>query len=300
MKCMKQRNIYEHRLKIGRTNHNQYVKDLADLDEKLVTTYKSKDEQDQHPYTATEKLYNALMDNVSYRKGGHGPKAIIGKDSKYLYRITSLNTIIRNNDHYNINSKYFDEILEPHLLYMKLVRSGKSNKWVPFTDICNNFYNGHRGFTWWTQQEITPITASNIISLAHKLGICNDWLCDHSLLLKCDLDKIDRNSISVPTAIDAYDQIIFKTLDFSIGQEHGETINLADITSKGLKEFTIKQIAAEAVQFHLVKLQTQTELNRSFPNTNLASLEEGCLLDKLLSFYDYESNLNANKTSCAL
>ena len=79
--------------------------------------------------------------------------------------------------------------------------------WLPLSECVVGVLPGKRNCTWWTP---ATLNADPVLPSAHKIGMPNDWVKLHSLLLRIRRDVVLPSFTgNIPTPIDGFDSCVF-------------------------------------------------------------------------------------------
>src|ERR1044071_5584899 len=200
-----------------------------------------------HPYVGTEPLQQALMRKPCFAEGAKG-RAAAARTDGFLYRLCAPPKVVkytdwlfwpRNYRHSGSDEKALFEWLHQHHQAVQ--------DWIPLAKFARGILSAPRKFTWWTTEEMTP---ANLVDSAHRLGIPNEGIPTHALILRFPIGDLDLDRLRVPSVVDAFDSPIFHpTLD----DEHppaGRTIDLRNgKPGLGCEEYVLGPVPVEKISF---------------------------------------------------
>lgn len=131
-----------------------------------------------------------------------------------------------------------------HQIYTK-----SKGGWIRLSKLAAGTYTcSPRHFSWWTSFPLYQ----DVISSAHRIGMTNDWIAEHCVVLRCPIDYINRNNLAfVPSVIDAFMQMIFHPTRDTVCPPYGITIDLSlyPVTlTPGIDEVVLRQLPVEEIE----------------------------------------------------
>lgn len=195
-----------------------------------------------HPYALADDQLAHLQASVSalghVAAGREFPNA-----TQSVLRISGvavLRRILRWNygalaDNTRINAYSSDAAIYEALL----ARSLAEGDWLSLDRFAKGFVKNRRGFSWWTTWDglqRQPFEGSR------RLGLVDDWIPEHALLLRCDI-----RDLRVPSCVDGFDGPIFEASPESAS--HGRTIDLNGSAQPmpGEPEFVLPPISSDRI-----------------------------------------------------
>lgn len=235
-----------------------------------LTTSLNRSGQD-HPYDNCAALY--------HEPAYYLPSAGLPADTRSLafaYRLTSITAVIRNSEA-RIPYRIDTVVNNSRAITEDYKRTGA---WLPLSNYTAGHLTARRAFHWWTPLDIST---EPVITNAHCLGIPNDLIVPHSIILRLRFQS-NRDHIiaSVPTAVHGFDSIIFLSSRCSDRPQMGRTINLHNPFRlvPGIAEFVVGPVPIEALECKPVFIGDAPR--DAFP----VRLKE--LIDPLLTYYKEE------------
>jgi hypothetical protein len=274
----------------------QRQSELAEDFAKLIALL---EEKQKSPFDTIElECFESLAECCkSFKEGGHwqcGDPC----NNRYFYRIETvesffykhkqyLHTDYENSDHILLNVPENSQGETWQAVYERIFQTlctHYNNKpgWQSLERLVSRYY-GHRGFTWWTNdfkfEEVgkfperfsgTDLSVEHrwVLEFAFQVGIASDWLSDYLLFLRLDSTKMDENNIKIPSIIDALLQPIFSPQQFYQHSRWGKAFHLKDPIHPQYREYVIKQVPVEAVEYIPVRIDTKS-LNDINPKARL-------------------------------
>jgi hypothetical protein len=152
-----------------------------------------------------------------YPNNVFGAPARVPDKEKYLYRICNMMDVVKG-------TGWLDP-KEGSIPNWNQVYSKGKGDWVALSRLARGSYLCEpRHFSWWT----TFPLFEDVIGGAHQIGMTNDWVAEHSVVLRCPVEYVKSSgSAYVPSVIDAYTQMIFHPTKSASSPAHGVTVNLS-------------------------------------------------------------------------
>jgi hypothetical protein len=233
--------IYNLRLEAGQKQQPRHASALRGLDLILKRT------GTEHPYGEFNRELNAkLVNKTSYVGGSRGYlRTLHGED--FIYRLSGIKELAEDK---TIEWTSHIKADQPASELFRLVRDDfrRVKDWIPLSRYAQGRLTGYRNITFWTTHQIQP---ERIIDDAHLIGITNNWLRQWSVIIRCKVaDLTKNNNTRVPTALDAYTELIFHPTKDKDSPSSGITIKLNSdlLLTQGTKEFVLGHVEAEKIQ----------------------------------------------------
>lgn len=229
-----------------------------------------------NPYLLGRGIENRILKDPVFSSGTKGIE-VEPNGIDYIYRLTAVNSVVndpriqwRNRLQKN---KSDDKIWESLNLEQK-----RQQDWLALTLFAKGSLGGFRNFTWWTNHVIDEI---EVVESAHRMGIPNDYIAKHALILRCNVSSYTSAlSICSPTTLDGFFSLIFLAEYEDECHSGGTTIALSDSSEfdDGVTEYVLPPIPARCVDFIPVEIDS---FIRAKSPVNLSHE----FLNRLLRFY---------------
>jgi hypothetical protein len=192
-----------------------------------------------HPYDLWDERNKKIHDGIrnhsglsTFQRGAQGPKAVYLADDIYIYRFSSFRRMFVSghgtwSSARMIGSREADQF--DYLQFQSSIRLQRhEDPWLRLAEYADGHYSTKRSFTFWTDylEEVDEIRDDPelVRSQAYQLGIPSDRMSQEMVCLRCKKEGL-RESIHIPTAVDAFDQSVFFPVDCT-KSAFGQTINL--------------------------------------------------------------------------
>ena len=209
-------NIYSLRETVAQRRQQKHSTHLSSL-ENILTSVLKKD----HPYKLTYQQKLEFCSIPGYQTDAFGAQAVVPSQS-FLYRMCTIETLILNTEW--ITPEAFRLSDEDEWSQINQ-RQDELGDWVPLREFAGGQYKlAPRIFSWWTSMPLHE----DVVFGAHRIGIVNDWVGEHTLILRCPVDYITNNDLAfVPSVIDAYTHPVFHPTNDGGKPVYGITIDLS-------------------------------------------------------------------------
>ena len=130
----------------------------------------------------------------------------------------------------------------------------RTGAWLHLGDYSARHLRGPRGVTWWTEREIAR---DRVVSTAHQIGLPNDFIYPHTVILRGEAGNLNLIPFKVPTVLDGFTFEIFcPTDETSVTPGHGVSINLESPTvlGPGWPEFVLGPVPADVIELQPVEV----------------------------------------------
>lgn len=189
--------------------------------------------QEEHPYDLAFELKKEFARLRFYACQSFGaPARIPQPDDGYVYRMCSIVDVVKGVTKEAGDGRggaadvagWRNDLKDDQENWEQVFEKGGGD-WTPLNGLAEGVYKCHpRPFSWWT----TFPLYEDVIAGAHRIGMTNDWVAVQCLVLRCPADYVRGNNIAcVPSAIDAYTQMIFHPTRDEASPPHGITIDLS-------------------------------------------------------------------------
>ena len=249
--------LYNLRQTASLKRQRRHSRALRRLDSVLRT--KDRKPPKDHPYGDYDRgLIGDLMKQPCFAKGSRGyPRNI--SDHEFIYRLSGIKEVATDR-----SIRWFSHVKsdQPAQALFELVSDDyqRTGDLLPLSRYAQGSLSGHRNVTFWTTY---PLGSGNIISDAHLLGLTNNWLRQWSVILQCRVEDLSKeNDVRVPTAIDAYTELIFHPTEDHAQPSCGTTIRLSEDASplcEGTTEFVVRSIEVEKIRMLPILIDNASE-----------------------------------------
>jgi hypothetical protein len=216
-----------------------------------------------HPYRLGEEI-RLLMGKESFSIGGIGTPARV-PNQEYLYRLSPVKKAAKYSSVWTSSSPRAED--QPPVIFGHWNDAFKKSKgqWLRLGDYAQGHFASPRGFTFWTSFELQPDgVVDNTYHMstghAHRLGLPNDWLDDHSVILRCRVKRVGEMA-HVPTVLDGFDSEIFYPTRAANNPPSGITIelNFPGPLKDSKEEFALRKIDVREIEMLPVIVDTDVE-----------------------------------------
>jgi hypothetical protein len=198
------------------------------------------------------------MKQPCFMRGSRGyPRNISGHE--FIYRLSGIKELATNR---SINWFSHVKADQPARALFEHVSDDfrRTGDLLPLSRYAQGSLKGCRNIMFWTTH---PLGSGNIISDAHLIGLTNNWLRKWSVILQCRIEDLSKeNDVRVPTAIDAYTELIFHPTEDHAKPSCGTTIRLSEEAgplAEGTTEFVINSIEVEKIRMLPVLIDNASE-----------------------------------------
>lgn len=226
---------------------------------------------EEHPYNLAFELKKEFAQLRFYASQSFGaPARIPQPDDGYVYRMCSIVDVVKGVTKEAGGGPGGDDDVAGWRKDLKddqenweQVFEKRDGDWTPLDGLAEGVYRCHpRPFSWWT----TFPLYEDVIAGAHRIGMTNDWVAVQCLVLRCPADYVrDNNLACVPSAIDAFTQMIFHPTRDVTSPPHGITIDLSlyPLTLfPGTDEFLLPPVPVDLIEAKPVLVDDDYRLSR--------------------------------------
>lgn len=244
--------LYNLRQTVSIQRQARHAKALKLLDDKLRKAGV------EHPYgNYPRALSDAFMKTPCFYKGSRGYLRKI-HDHEFIYRLSGIKELAGDK---GIRWHAYVKPDRPPKEIFNFVNADfeRAEDWLPLNRYAGGSLTGYRNITFWTT---SPPSCDDIISYAHLVGMTNNWLKKWSVVLQCRVKDLSKeNNVRVPTAIDAYTELIFHPTQDQARPTCGTTIKLSEDgpLAEGTSEFVLGPIEASKIKIRPLPIDNHSE-----------------------------------------
>lgn len=285
--------IFESRLKLASQRQATWAAELEELREFLA----ARDDCDRHPYTLPTEALDALKKLACWRPAPSGHPAECPSEG-YMYRISSIRSVVWA---FEWNPDLAPRLSDDTVLWSVLLEHARaSGGWVSLDALGSGAYCTKRGFTWWTS--LAGIE-DDLILAAHRLGIPDNFIFEHSVVLRVPAGVMrELSAARVPTVLDAVDLPIFYPTREADRPRSGVTINVANTPNlaEGETEYAVGPLPACSIEVLPILVDRQawrafrgsSRTDGTAPTRRRVPLDEA-LYEPLVRFYQGLEGVNS-------
>ena len=228
---------------------------------------------DEHPYSLDFPLKTEFARVNFFATQSFGaPARIPAPDDGYVYRMCSIVDIVNGTKKEAPDGTFsapgWLDNAGTDLGNWEQIHEAGGGTWTPLKSLAEGFYKCFpRPFSWWTTYPLYQ----DVIAGAHRIGMTNDWVADQCVVLRCPAEYVLNNGLAcVPSAIDAFMQMIFHPTRDSASPPHGITIDLSlypRVLFPGTDEFILPTVGVEMIEVCPVKADDRYRAGKHFVNS---------------------------------
>lgn len=247
--------LYNLRQAASLKRQRRHARALRKLDS--VLRKKEREPQKDHPYGSYDReLNDDLMKQPCFAKGSRGFHRNIDEHG-FIYRLSGIKELANDK-----SLNWFSHIKadQPARTLFKLISDDfeQEGDLLPLSRYAEGSLKGYRNITFWTTHQLG---SGDIVGDAHLIGLTNNWLRKWSVILQCRIEDLSKeNDVRVPTAIDAYTELVFHPTKDQAKPSCGTTIKLgAHPLAAGTTEFVLRSIEAEKIRMRPILIDNASE-----------------------------------------